>query len=38
MQLEVGATLSGEVVKVSPDGVLVSLPEGQIGLVPVSDS
>jgi predicted RNA-binding protein with RPS1 domain len=37
MPLEVGATLSGEIVKVSPDGVLVSLLEGQIGLVPVSD-
>ena len=33
MTLEIGATVSGEVVVVRPEGVVVSLPEGQIGIV-----
>ena len=36
MSLEIGSTVSGKVIKISAEGVLVSLPEGNTGLIPAS--
>lgn len=38
MPLEIGATVSGTVIEVTAQGLLVSLPNGQTGLVPVGAS
>lgn len=38
MTLETGATVSGEIVDIRPEGVIVSLPEGQSGLVAACES
>ena len=38
MTLEIGTTVSGEIVDVRPEGVVVSLPEGQSGLVAACES
>jgi len=38
MSLEIGATVSGKIVDIHPEGVTVSLPDDQIGLVPVCKS
>ena len=38
MTLEIGATVSGEIFDVRPEGVIVSLPEGQVGLVAACES
>jgi len=38
MMLEMGATVSGEIVDIRPEGVIVSLPEGQSGLVAACES
>jgi len=38
MTLEIGATVSGEIVDVRPEGVIVSLSEGQVGLVAACES
>ncbi len=38
MSLEIGATVSGKIVDIPPEGVIVSLPDNQIGLVPVCES
>jgi len=38
MALEIGVTVSGEIVDVCPEGVIVSLPEGQVGLVAACES
>ncbi len=36
MTLEVGATVTGKVIKIIAEGVLVSLPDGKTGLIPVT--
>jgi predicted RNA-binding protein with RPS1 domain len=38
MTLEIGVTVSGKIVDIPPEGVLVSLSDNQIGLVPVCES
>jgi len=38
MTFEIGATVSGEIVDVRPEGVIVSLPEDQVGLVAACES
>ena len=38
MSLEIGGTVSGEIVEITTDGVLVSLPEDQSGWVPSCES
>lgn len=38
MTLEIGAIVSGEIVDVRPEGVIVSLPEDQVGLVAACES
>lgn len=36
MTLEVGATVAGKVIRIVAEGILVSLPEGKTGLIPVT--
>ena len=38
MALEIGVTVSGEVVSIPPEGMMVALSDGQIGLVAVCSS
>lgn len=36
MTLEVGATVTGKVIRIIAEGILVSLPEGETGLIPAT--
>ena len=38
MLFEIGVTVSGKIVDIPPEGVIVSLPDNQIGLVAVCES
>jgi len=38
MSFEIGVTVSGKIVDIPPEGVIVSLPDDQIGLVPMCES
>ena len=38
MAAEIGRAVSGEVLSVSPEGVLIALPDGATGLIPVSEA
>jgi predicted RNA-binding protein with RPS1 domain len=35
MPLEIGATLSGRIIRITSDGIQVVLPEGKIGWIPI---